>query len=128
VPLTDGELSCLQHLTQAAYIWSWSISLNNLRLTDYSRLGANYFTSRFAILKRLKNPRMGIILSSFDAAREQISWGQGVGRVWSVRFYPFSEGFKDLFSRFLTNQDQLSCWSMAKTRDSSRMLVSIDNH
>jgi Ser/Thr protein kinase RdoA (MazF antagonist) len=54
VPLTDGELSCLQHLTQAAYIWSWSISLNNLRLTDYSRLGANYFTSRLAILKRLR--------------------------------------------------------------------------
>jgi hypothetical protein len=37
---------------------------------------------------------MGIILSSFDAAGEQISWGQGVGRVWGVRFYPFSEGFK----------------------------------
>jgi len=54
VPLTDGELSCLQYLTQAAYIWSWSISLNNLRLTDYSRLCANYFSSRLAILKRLR--------------------------------------------------------------------------
>ncbi|MFM7794664.1 MAG: homoserine kinase, partial [Microcystis panniformis] len=54
VPLTEGELSCLQYLTQAAYIWSWSISLNNLRLTDYSRLCANYFSSRLAILKRLR--------------------------------------------------------------------------
>jgi Ser/Thr protein kinase RdoA (MazF antagonist) len=52
--LTETELSCLQHLTQAAYIWSWSISLNNLRLTDYSRLCANYFTSRLATLKRLR--------------------------------------------------------------------------
>jgi Ser/Thr protein kinase RdoA (MazF antagonist) len=54
VPLTDGELSCLQYLTQAAYIWSWSISLNNLHLTDYSRLCANYFTGRLATLKRLR--------------------------------------------------------------------------
>jgi Ser/Thr protein kinase RdoA (MazF antagonist) len=52
--LTDVERSSLQALTQAAYIWSWSISLNNTRLTDYSRLDDRYFTGRIATLKRLR--------------------------------------------------------------------------
>lgn len=52
--LTEIERSSLQSLTQAAYIWSWAISLNNTRMNDYSRLDDHYFTARIATLKRLK--------------------------------------------------------------------------
>jgi Ser/Thr protein kinase RdoA (MazF antagonist) len=52
--LTEIERSSLQSLTQAAYIWSWAISLQNTRMTDYSRLDDSYFTARLSMLKRLK--------------------------------------------------------------------------
>ncbi|MGL5034535.1 MAG: phosphotransferase, partial [Microcystaceae cyanobacterium] len=45
-PLTFRELDCLQVLTQVAYIWSWAIHLNSIKLYDYSRLDARYFTCR----------------------------------------------------------------------------------
>jgi Ser/Thr protein kinase RdoA (MazF antagonist) len=52
-PLSNVECSALQFLTQAAYIWSWSISLNNTILNDYSRLDHHYFSHRLEGLKRL---------------------------------------------------------------------------
>ncbi|MEG3437982.1 phosphotransferase [Pannus brasiliensis CCIBt3594] len=52
--LSPIERSSLQSLTQAAYIWSWAIHLNNTKLTDYSRLDGGYFTARLSTLKRLR--------------------------------------------------------------------------
>lgn len=54
-PLTDLEYHSLQALTQAAYIWSWSIHLSNTQLHDYSRLDHSYLTHRLGILKRLRS-------------------------------------------------------------------------
>lgn len=52
-PLEAVELDALQALTQAAYLWSWSIQVNTLKWNDYSRLGGNYFSQRLCRLKQL---------------------------------------------------------------------------
>lgn len=54
--LTFRELDCLQVLTQVAYIWSWAIHLNSIKLYDYSRLDGRYFTCRLQQLKQLRSP------------------------------------------------------------------------
>jgi Ser/Thr protein kinase RdoA (MazF antagonist) len=54
-PLTAVELNALQVLTQAAYIWAWSISLNMTKLNDFSRLDAYYFTQRLEKLKHFQS-------------------------------------------------------------------------
>jgi Ser/Thr protein kinase RdoA (MazF antagonist) len=54
--LTTLELNTLQALTQAAYIWSWSISLNMTKLNDFSRLDPYYFTQRLEKLKHFQSP------------------------------------------------------------------------
>jgi Ser/Thr protein kinase RdoA (MazF antagonist) len=50
--LTQIELDCLHHLTQAAYIWSWAINVNNLSLSDHSRLSDCYFSRRLECFRR----------------------------------------------------------------------------
>jgi Ser/Thr protein kinase RdoA (MazF antagonist) len=50
--LTQIELDCLHHLTQAAYIWSWAINVNNLSLSDHSRLSNGYFSRRLECFRR----------------------------------------------------------------------------
>ena len=52
-PLTPIEEACLRALTQTAYIWSWAIHVQTLRLSDYSRLHAGYFTRRLGQLQQL---------------------------------------------------------------------------
>lgn len=52
-PLEAVELDALRALTQAAYLWSWSIQVNTLKWNDYSRLGGNYFSQRLCRLKQL---------------------------------------------------------------------------
>ncbi len=54
-PLTEIELACLQALTQTAYIWSWAIGLNTMKLHDYSRLDPFYFSHRLERLKCLRS-------------------------------------------------------------------------
>ncbi|MEB3308859.1 MAG: phosphotransferase [Snowella sp.] len=54
-PLTAIELSCLQALTQTAYIWSWAICLNTMKLHDYSRLDPFFFSHRLERLKCLRS-------------------------------------------------------------------------
>ncbi|MEB3227037.1 MAG: phosphotransferase enzyme family protein [Synechocystis sp.] len=51
-PLSTVEESCLQALTQTAYIWSWAIQVQTLKLSDYSRLQASYFTRRLGRLQQ----------------------------------------------------------------------------
>lgn len=53
--LSEIELSCLQALTQTAYIWSWAICLNTAQMHNYSRLDTFYFSHRLERLKRLKS-------------------------------------------------------------------------
>lgn len=55
-PLTHQELASLQSLTQMAYIWSWAIHLNSVKLYDYSRLDSYYFNNRLQRLKQLRSP------------------------------------------------------------------------
>lgn len=53
--LTEIELNCLQPLTQAAYIWSWSIHINSLSRNDHSRLSERYFSQRLDGLRHLRS-------------------------------------------------------------------------
>nr|WP_245602641.1 phosphotransferase [Gloeothece verrucosa] len=53
--LASVELDCLQALTQAAYIWSWAISLNSSKQYEYSRLDHYYFSQRLQRLKHLQS-------------------------------------------------------------------------
>ncbi|MEM6500869.1 MAG: phosphotransferase [Cyanobacteria bacterium P01_C01_bin.89] len=53
ITLTDEEHASLQRLTQAAHLWSWSISITHGLLHDYSRLTPRFFTKRLQTLKRL---------------------------------------------------------------------------
>ncbi len=53
--LTSIEEASLQALTQTAYIWSWSIHVQTLKLSDYSRLHAGYFTRRLGQLQQLNS-------------------------------------------------------------------------
>jgi Ser/Thr protein kinase RdoA (MazF antagonist) len=50
--LTQLELDCLHPLTQSAYIWSWAINVNNLSLSDHSRLSDCYFSRRLECFRR----------------------------------------------------------------------------
>ena len=53
--LSQIELSSLQAFTQTAYIWSWAICLNTMKMHNYSRLDPFYFSHRLERLKRLKS-------------------------------------------------------------------------
>jgi Ser/Thr protein kinase RdoA (MazF antagonist) len=53
-PLSDIEWSCLQGLTQAAYLWSWSINIIQSKIYDYSRLDELYLSQRLQTLRRLQ--------------------------------------------------------------------------
>ncbi len=53
--LTDPEWKSLQALTQAAHIWSWSISINAASIHCWSRLDRSYFKKRLERLKRLSS-------------------------------------------------------------------------
>lgn len=53
--LTTVELNTLPFLTQAAYIWAWSISLNMTKLNDFSRLDPYYFSQRLQRLKQFQS-------------------------------------------------------------------------
>jgi Ser/Thr protein kinase RdoA (MazF antagonist) len=53
-PLSDLEWSCLQGLTQAAYLWSWSINIIQSKIYDYSRLDELYLSQRLQTLRRLQ--------------------------------------------------------------------------
>ncbi|AIE73412.2 MULTISPECIES: phosphotransferase [unclassified Synechocystis] len=52
-PLTVLEENCLQALTQTAFIWSWAIHVQTLKLSDYSRLHSGYFKRRLETLQQL---------------------------------------------------------------------------
>jgi len=54
-PLSKVEESCLQALTQTAYIWSWAIQVQTLKLSDYSRLHSSYFTRRLGQLQQFSS-------------------------------------------------------------------------
>jgi Ser/Thr protein kinase RdoA (MazF antagonist) len=51
-PLSALEETSLQALTQTAYIWSWAIQVQSLKLSDYSRLHTSYFTRRLGRLQQ----------------------------------------------------------------------------
>lgn len=53
--LSAEEESCLQALTQTAYIWSWAIQVQTLKLSDYSRLHGGYFTRRLGQLQQFSS-------------------------------------------------------------------------
>ncbi|BFM40553.1 phosphotransferase [Synechocystis sp. LKSZ1] len=59
-PLTSLELVCLPSLTQAAYLWSWAIQVNNLKLQDCSRLDYHYFAKRLERLRYLACPDLAL--------------------------------------------------------------------
>ena len=54
-PLSQKELNCLQAFTETAHIWTWAISINTAKVSNYSRLDPCYFTMRLQQLKRLKS-------------------------------------------------------------------------
>ncbi|WLT39811.1 hypothetical protein NON20_10685 [Synechocystis sp. B12] len=43
----------MQALTQTAFIWSWAIHVQTLKLSDYSRLHGSYFKRRLENLQQL---------------------------------------------------------------------------
>jgi Ser/Thr protein kinase RdoA (MazF antagonist) len=59
-PLTALELERLPSLTQAAYLWSWAIQVNNLKRQDCSRLDRHYFAQRLERLRYLACPDLSL--------------------------------------------------------------------
>jgi Ser/Thr protein kinase RdoA (MazF antagonist) len=52
-PLEEVELQMIRPLTQAAYLWNWSIVVNYAQFHDYCRLDAHHFRQRFEMFKML---------------------------------------------------------------------------
>jgi Ser/Thr protein kinase RdoA (MazF antagonist) len=52
-PLDELELQMIRPLTQAAYLWNWSIVVNYAQFHDYCRLDAHHFRQRFEMFKML---------------------------------------------------------------------------
>lgn len=52
-PLEAIEYQMIRPLTQAAFLWSWSIAVNYAEFHDYCRLDAYYFRQRFEMFKML---------------------------------------------------------------------------
>ncbi len=53
-PLEEIELVNLRSLTQAAYLWQWSIAVTYAQFHDYCRLDAHYFRHRIEVFKMLQ--------------------------------------------------------------------------
>lgn len=54
--ITQTEHDALQAFTQAAHIWSWSISIQSALMHHHCQLDDSFFTLRLHQLKRLKSP------------------------------------------------------------------------
>jgi Ser/Thr protein kinase RdoA (MazF antagonist) len=52
-PLTEKELAVLQTFTQAAHLWSWSISIHAASFYNWCQLDDSYFSRRLEQFKRL---------------------------------------------------------------------------
>jgi Ser/Thr protein kinase RdoA (MazF antagonist) len=52
-PLESVEREMIRPLTQAAYLWNWSIVVNYAQFHDYCRLDAHHFRQRFEMFKML---------------------------------------------------------------------------